>query len=158
MAQLIVNGRHYEVAVPDPAIWLLYVLRNDLGLSGPKFGCGLGQCWSCTVLVNGIPVRSCVMSTDFVEGKAITTLEGLGTPEAPHPVQQAFLEEQAMQCGYCANGMILAAAALIDSNPNPSDQEIAAALDRHLCRCGSHGRILRAVRRAAEIARQRIAG
>lgn len=133
----------------EPATPLLYVLRNDLGLSGPRFGCGLGQCGACSVLIDGNVTRSCLIPAASVQGAAITTLEGLGQPDSPHPVQAAFVAEQAAQCGYCSNGMILAAAALLERNPNPSDAEIRQALDGHLCRCGTHTRILRAVRRAA---------
>lgn len=134
----------------EQATPLLYVLRNDLGLSGPRFGCGLGQCGACSVLIDGNVTRACVIPAASVQGTAITTLEGLGQPDSPHPVQAAFVAEQAAQCGYCSNGMILAAAALLERNPNPSDAEIRQALDGHLCRCGTHTRILRAVRRAAD--------
>jgi nicotinate dehydrogenase subunit A len=146
---LRVNGRDVELDVSGDAP-LLYVLRNDLELNGPKFGCGLGQCGACTVLVDGAPQRSCVTPLSAVRGKAVTTLEGLGTPDAPHPVQKAFIEEQALQCGYCANGMILAAAALLHEAPRPTDGAIRSALEPYLCRCGTHARILRAVQRAAE--------
>jgi nicotinate dehydrogenase subunit A len=125
------------------------VLRNDLDLNGPRFGCGLGQCGACSVLIDGNVMRSCLIPVASVRNTAITTLEGLGQPDSPHPVQAAFLAEQAAQCGYCSNGMILAAAALLERNPAPSDTEIRQALEGHLCRCGSHTRILRAVRRAA---------
>ena len=129
---------------------LLYALRNDLGLSGPRFGCGLAQCGACTVLVNGNPLRSCVTPISAVADMEITTLEGLGNRASPHPVQAAFIAEQAAQCGFCSNGMIMTAAALLERNPNPSDAEIRQALNANLCRCGSHARILRAVRRAAD--------
>ena len=129
---------------------LLYALRNDLGLSGPRFGCGLAQCGACTVLVNGNPIRSCVTPISAVADMEITTLEGLGNRASPHPVQAAFIAEQAAQCGFCSNGMIMTAAALLERNPNPTDAEIRQALNANLCRCGTHARILRAVRRAAD--------
>ena len=146
--EINVNGRTSSVDV-DPATPLLYVLRNDLRLNGPRFGCGLGQCGACAVLVDGTPVRSCVMPVSAAEGGEITTLEGLGTAAEPHPVQAAFIAEQAAQCGYCSNGMILSAAALLERNANPSDAQIREALETYLCRCGTHTRILKAVRRAA---------
>ncbi len=136
----------------DEAAPLLYVLRNDLGLNGPRFGCGLGQCGACSVLIDGNVVRSCLIPAAGLGNARVTTLEGLGTPDSPHPLQAAFVAEQAAQCGYCSNGMILAAAALLERNPTPSDAEIRAALDGNLCRCGTHTRILRAVRRAADSA------
>ena len=136
----------------DEAAPLLYVLRNDLGLNGPRFGCGLGQCGACSVLIDGNVVRSCLIPAAGLGNARVTTLEGLGTPDNPHPLQAAFVAEQAAQCGYCSNGMILAAAALLERNPSPSDGEIRAALDGNLCRCGTHTRILRAVRRAADSA------
>ena len=147
--ELEVNGRSalVDVAADTP---LLYVLRNDLKLNGPKFGCGLGQCGACTVLVDGTPVRACVTPVAAVAGNEIMTLEGLGSVESPHRVQAAFLAEQAAQCGYCSNGMILSAAALLERNPSPTDAEIRQALDGYLCRCGTHTRIVKAVRRAAE--------
>lgn len=143
-----VNGEIRESAA-GPDTPLLYVLRNDLGLNGPKFGCGLGQCGACTVLVDGEAVRSCVMPLAAVEGGEITTLEGLGNRAAPHALQNAFIRHQAMQCGYCGNGMIMTAAALLRRNPDPSDAEIVDALAGNLCRCAVHGRILAAVRDAA---------
>ena len=146
--EINVNGKTSSVDV-DPATPLLYVLRNDLSLNGPRFGCGLGQCGACTVLVDGRPVRACVVPASAVTGSEITTLEGLGTPAEPHPVQSAFIAEQAAQCGYCSNGMILSAAALLETNPDPSDAQIREALEPYLCRCGTHTRILKAVRRAA---------
>jgi nicotinate dehydrogenase subunit A len=146
---LKVNGRDRSVDV-DPSTPLLYVLRNDLNLNGPRFGCGLGQCGACTVLMNGTPVRSCVTPVNAVGDNEVTTLEGLGSVASPHPVQAAFIEEQAAQCGYCSNGMIMSAAALLGRNPNPSEREIREALQGYLCRCGTHTRILKAVRRAAE--------
>ena len=149
---LKVNGRHRRVAA-EPGTPLLYALRNDLGLNGPKFGCGLGQCGACTVLVDGEAVRSCVTAVDNIGNAAITTLEGLGTPRHPHPLQQAFIAEQAAQCGYCINGMIMTAAALLGAKPRPSEDEIRAALAANLCRCGTHLRIVRAVARAARAKR-----
>jgi nicotinate dehydrogenase subunit A len=128
---------------------LLHILRNDLGLNGPKYGCGLGECGSCTVLIDGVPARSCVIPFPAVAGRAVTTLEGLGTAGDPHPVQRAFIAEQAAQCGYCLNGMIMTAKALLDRNPRPTDDEIRRELSGNLCRCGTHVEILRAVRRAA---------
>lgn len=133
----------------DASTPLLYVLRNDLNLNGPRFGCGLAQCGACTVLVNGLPMRSCVTPVSAVATAEVTTLEGLGGRNNPHPVQKAFIAEQAAQCGYCSNGMIMAAASLLAHNPDPSDSEIRQALAGHLCRCGTHTRILKAVRRAA---------
>lgn len=144
-----VNGRLQTVQVDDPHMPLLYALRNDLGLRGPRFGCGLGQCGACTVHVDGQPVRSCSVPVAQVQGQSITTLEGLGTPEHLHPLQQAFIDEQAAQCGYCTNGMILQAKALLDRNRHPGEQEIRDALALNLCRCGTHVRIIRAVQRAA---------
>ncbi len=146
--ELNVNGETSSVDV-DPATPLLYVLRNDLSLNGPRFGCGLGQCGACTVLIDGTPARACVLPASAAEGSEVTTLEGLGTAADPHPVQAAFIAEQAAQCGYCSNGMILGAAALLERVANPSDAEIREALDTYLCRCGTHTRILKAVRRAA---------
>jgi nicotinate dehydrogenase subunit A len=133
---------------------LLYVLRNDLGLNGPKFGCGLGQCGACAAIVSGNLVRTCSLSLRDVGDGAVTTLEGLGTVERPHALQAAFIAEQAAQCGYCSNGMIMAAAALLEHNPKPSEGQIKEALADQLCRCGIHNRVVRAVlRAAAEIAR-----
>ena len=143
---LNVNGRVHMVEV-DPSTPLLYVLSDDLELDGPKFGCGLGQCGSCTVIVEGRAVRSCVTPVQRVEGSEITTLEGLGTLDAPHAIQEAFIYEQAMQCGFCISGIILTAKAFVDENPSPSDTEIEQALSGLLCRCGTHMRIMRAVRR-----------
>jgi len=145
---LKVNGAAQNVSV-DADTPLLYVLRNDLGLNGPKFGCGLAQCGACSVLVDGKEVRSCVTPVSAVKG-AITTIEGLGTPENLHPLQKAFIAEQACQCGYCGNGMVIAAKALLDRNPRPTNQEIRAGLNGHLCRCASHNRIVRAVQKAAK--------
>ena len=147
MATITVNGRQHEVAAaPDTP--LLYVLRNELELNGPKFGCGLAQCGACTVHIDGKPARSCSVPVSAVKGK-VTTIEGLGTPDKPHPLQAAFVAEQAAQCGYCINGMIMTASAFLAQNPRPSEQQVRAALDGNLCRCGTHMRILRAVRRAA---------
>jgi nicotinate dehydrogenase subunit A len=145
---LDVNGRTVSVTVDDPDTPLLYVLRNELGLHGPRFGCGLGQCGACTVHVDGAAVRSCITPLSTVTGKVVT-LEGLGTDANPHLVQQAFIQEQAVQCGYCINGMIMQAAALLARNPKPSEQEVKAELANNLCRCGTHLRIVRAVMRAA---------
>jgi len=146
---LNVNGKAVTVTTDDPQMPLLYALRDDVGLHGPRFGCGLGQCGACTVLVDGKAVRSCVVPVSAMSGRKIVTLEGLGTPEKPHPLQQAFIDEQAVQCGYCINGMIMQAAALLQTNRKPSEAEIKAALSENLCRCGTHLRIVRAIRRAS---------
>ena len=145
---LRVNGAARDVSV-DPDTPLLYVLRNDLELNGPKFGCGLAQCGSCTVLIDGKPVRSCVTPVSDVKG-AVETIEGLGAEQKLHPLQKAFIEQQACQCGYCGNGMVMSAKALLASNPRPTEAEIRHALDGHLCRCASHNRIVRAVQQAAK--------
>ena len=137
-------------AAPDTP--LLYVLRNELGLRGPRFGCGLSQCGACTVHVAGRAVRSCGMPVSAVASAAVTTLEGLGTPAQPHPLQQAFIDAQAVQCGFCINGMIMTAAALLAANPKPDEGELRSALAGNLCRCGTHLRILRAIKRAAGVA------
>jgi nicotinate dehydrogenase subunit A len=150
--KLKVNGSEREVDA-DPDTPLLYVLRNDLALNAAKFGCGLGQCGACTVMVDGEAVFSCLTPVMVVEGKEITTLEGLGSIEDPGTLQRAFIEEQAAQCGYCIAGMMMRAQALLQKNPQPSDAEIRLALQPNLCRCGTHMRILRAVRRAAELMR-----
>jgi nicotinate dehydrogenase subunit A len=147
--KLVVNGKAQNIAVDDPDMPLLYALRNDVGLHGPRFGCGLAQCGACTVHVDGKAVRSCSVPVSSVAGRRITTLEGLGTASRPHALQTAFIEEQAVQCGYCINGMIMEAAALLAANPKPSDEQIRSALANNLCRCGTHVRILRAVKRAA---------
>ena len=147
---LRVNGRSQSVRVEDPQTPLLYVLRNDLDLHGPRFGCGLAQCGACTVHVDGKAVRSCVLPVSQAAGKSVTTLEGLGTPQKPHPLQQAFIDEQAVQCGYCINGMIMQAKALLDQNKKPTDAQIRQALAGNLCRCGTHVRILSAIARVAE--------
>jgi len=144
-----VNGERKTLSV-DAGTALLYVLRNDIGLNGPKFGCGLAQCGACTVLIEGKSARSCSVTVSAAAKGAITTLEGLGTIAKLHPLQRAFIEEQACQCGYCSNGMIMAAKALLDGNPRPSEREIKEALNDHLCRCASHNRIVRAVQRAAK--------
>jgi nicotinate dehydrogenase subunit A len=143
------NGRSARVRVEDPQMPLLYVLRDDLGLRGPRFGCGLGQCGACTVNIDGEAVRSCVTPVSTVAHKRVLTLEGLGTPEKPHPLQQAFIDEQAVQCGYCINGMIMQAKAMLDRNPHPTEEQIKQELAQNLCRCGTHLRIVRAIRRAA---------
>ena len=145
---LKVNGVSRSVPA-EPDTPLLYVLRNDLELNGAKFGCGLAQCGACTVLVDGKPVRSCVTPVSQVKG-AVETIEGLGNQESLHPLQKAFIEQQACQCGYCGNGMVMSAKALLARNPKPSEAEIRQALDGHLCRCASHNRIVRAVQRAAK--------
>lgn len=144
-----VNGesKSYDVAEDTP---LLYVLRNEEGLTGPKFGCGLSQCGACTILVDGEPVRSCVMPVSDAQGSEVTTTAGLGSVDDPHPIQQAFIDEQAAQCGYCVSGMVMQTKALLDRNSDPSDEEIRNALEGNLCRCGSHTRILQAVKRAAD--------
>ncbi len=148
---LRVNGEEVAVEIGDPDTPLLYILRNDVGLQGPRFGCGLGQCGACTVHVNGEAVRSCQLPLSSVgPADEIVTLEGLGTQENPHPLQTAFIEEQAVQCGYCINGMIMESAAFLNRNANPSDDEIKTALANNLCRCSVHLRIVRAVRRAAQ--------
>ncbi len=147
---LHVNGREVEIHADDPDMPLLYALRDELGLHGPRFGCGLGQCGACTVHVDGKPARACVTPLSALSaGQSVLTLEGLGTPERPHKIQQAFIDEQAVQCGYCINGMIMQSAALLDTKPSPSESEIRAALAQNLCRCGTHQRIVRAVARAA---------
>ena len=148
MIRLIVNGQQRDVAA-DPETPLLYVLRGDLGLSGTKFGCGLGQCGACTVLVGGQAVRSCLIPVQAVAGQTVTTIEGLGSPEAPHPLQAAFIEEQAVQCGYCTPGIVMAAKAFLDQAPRPTEAQVRQALAGVLCRCGAHDRVIRAVMRAA---------
>ena len=144
-----VNGMSHAVAA-EPETPLLYILRNDLKLKGARFGCGLGQCGACTVLVDGKPVQSCDFPLSAAVGKAVITVEGLVPGGKLHPLQQAFIDEQAAQCGYCVTGIIMAAKALLDTNSRPSDAEIRTALKGNLCRCGTHQRILRAIRRAAE--------
>ena len=145
---LKVNGVPHSVTA-EPDTPLLYVLRNDLELNGAKYGCGLSQCGACTVLVDGRAVRSCVTPISALETSEITTIEGLGSIAKPHALQQAFIEEQAAQCGYCTNGMIMSAKELLDRNPRPSEPDVRAALAANLCRCGTHNRIIRAVLRAA---------
>jgi nicotinate dehydrogenase subunit A len=142
-----VNGQQHEVS-SDSDTPLLYVLRDELGLRGPKFGCGLAQCGACTVQYEGEATRSCVLPVGTVE-EEVTTVEGLGSPGKPHPLQEAFISEQAVQCGYCINGMIMTAAALLKKVPNPTESQIREALDNNLCRCGTHMRIIKAVKRAA---------
>jgi nicotinate dehydrogenase subunit A len=147
---LTVNGKSTTIDADDSQMPLLYALRDELGLHGPRFGCGLGQCGACTVHVDGKAVRSCLMPVGAVTGKRVVTLEGLGAPGKPHPLQAAFIDEQAVQCGYCINGMIMQAAALLQTNKRPTEDEIKAALAGNLCRCGTHLRIVRAIRRAYE--------
>ena len=146
---LRVNGQTHPLVV-DGAAPLLAILRNDLGLNGPKFGCGLGACGACTVLVDGVAARACAMPVAGVAGREVTTLEGLATPQGLHPVQQAFIDAQAAQCGYCLNGMLMATVALLRRNPRPTDAQARAALSHNLCRCGTHLEILAAVQLAAE--------
>ncbi len=148
MIRLSVNGQPRDVAA-DPDVPLLYVLRNDLGLTGTKFGCGLGQCGACTVLVGGKAVRSCLLPVQAVAGQEVTTIEGLGSPERPHPLQSAFIDEQAAQCGYCTAGIIMAAKAFLDQTPRPTEVQLLQALAGNLCRCGTHLRVIRAVMRTA---------
>ncbi len=147
---LKVNSVSHTLDV-DPATPLLYVLTDDLGLRGPKFGCGLGQCGACTVIVRGRAIRSCVTPVSTVSGAEITTLEGLGTPDHPHPIQQAFIDEQAAQCGFCLNGVILTAKAFLDQNPRATDAELQQAMSTVLCRCFTHVRMLRAIKRYAQV-------
>jgi nicotinate dehydrogenase subunit A len=149
LLSLKVNGQTHSFDV-DPTTPLLYVLSDDLGLRGPKFGCGLGQCGSCTVLVKGQAVRSCITAVEAVQGLEIITLEGLGTVDKPHPIQKAFIEEQAAQCGYCLNGVILTAKAFLDKNPKATEKEIQEGMSRVLCRCFTHTRMLRAIGRAKQ--------
>jgi nicotinate dehydrogenase subunit A len=149
--QLTVNGKSHDLRVDDPQMPLLYALRNDLDLHGPRFGCGLAQCGACTVHVDGKSVRSCRFPVSAAAGKKVVTLEGLGTPQRPHPLQQAFIQEQAVQCGYCINGMIMEAAALLAANKSPNEDQIRQALASNLCRCGTHTRIIQAVKRASEM-------
>jgi nicotinate dehydrogenase subunit A len=147
--QLLVNGRRRSIDVWDPAEPLLYVLREELGLTGAKIGCGLGQCGTCTVLVDDRPTLSCLMPVSGAAGHRITTVEGLGSPEKPDPLQAAFIAEQAAQCGYCTSGMIMSATALLRETPRPTLDQIKNALAGNLCRCGAHTRILKAVMRAS---------
>ena len=154
MAQITlnVNGKS-RVVETDPATPLLYVLRNELELHGPKFGCGLAQCGACTVIMDGNAVRSCVTPVSLARNRKLTTLEGLGTEQKPGALQVAFIEEQAAQCGFCMNGMIMNAKVLLDKNPNPTEDDIKKALDPILCRCGSHLRVIRAIKRASTMAK-----
>lgn len=147
--EFTLNGEVVNVDV-DPQTPLLEVLRNDIELNGPKFGCGLAQCGACAVLLDGVSIRACVMPVQSVAGKSVATLEGLGTPDHPHPLQTAFIEEQALQCGYCASGVITTAAAFLEQNPVPTSDEIKQALSGHLCRCGAQPRMVRAVASAAK--------
>jgi len=149
---LTVNGRAVSVTVAHDDVPLLGVLRDALGLVGTRFGCGLEQCGCCMVLIDGAPQKSCAKPIWSVAGKSVITIEGLGTPERPHPLQRAFLDEQAGQCGYCLSGILISAKALLDNTPKPTRAEIAKALDENICRCGSHNRILRAVEKAATLA------
>lgn len=147
-----INGQPFDLAAHDGVggdTWLLDLLRDELGLSGPKFGCGEGECGACMVLVDGQPQTACNLPLWSLAGKAVTTVEGLGTPAQPHPLQAAFVAERAGQCGYCVAGIITSAAALLAHNPAPSREQVAQALDKHLCRCGAHNRMIRAVQRAA---------
>ncbi|HLF38763.1 MAG TPA: (2Fe-2S)-binding protein [Burkholderiales bacterium] len=148
---LNVNGKSHDLRVDDPQMPLLYALRNDLGLQGPHFGCGLAQCGACTVHVNGEAVRSCTYPVKEAAGKKVRTLEGLAAGKKLHALQQAFIDEQAVQCGYCVNGMIMQAAELLAKNKRPSDSDIRQALAANLCRCGTHVRIVRAIKRASEM-------
>lgn len=154
MAQLTltVDGRQRSIEIDDPDMPLLYALRDDLGLNNPRFGCGLGQCGACTVQVDGRAVRSCITPVAEVGGRSITTLAGIGTPEKPHPVQQAWLAEQVNQCGYCINGWILTAVELLERNPKPTDAQIKEALNGLICRCGTQNAAVKAVKRAAGLA------
>jgi nicotinate dehydrogenase subunit A len=147
---LNVNGRAVTITVDDPEMPLLYALRNEVGVTGPHYGCGLGQCGACTVHVEGEAVRSCQMPAAQAVGKRVVTLEGLGTPAAPHKLQQAFIAEQAVQCGYCANGMIMQSAALLAKNPRPTADQVKQELAHNICRCGTHPRVVAAVLRAAQ--------
>ena len=148
---LVVDGKKRPVSA-DPTTPLLYVLRDEFGLNSPHFGCGLAQCGACTVQVDGKPVRACAIAVSAVAGKAVTTLAGLGTPDKPHPIQTAYIEEQTPQCGYCISGWMMTAAAFLKDNPHPTDAEIREALKGLKCRCGTHLAILRAVKRAAGLA------
>ena len=149
MVAFTLNGAAVALDVPED-VTLLHALRGPAGLSGPRFGCGTEQCGTCMVLLDGAPAYACNVASGSVAGRAVTTVEGLGSPERPHPLQAAFLAEQAGQCGYCLSGILVSAAALLAKNPDPDDDAIRAALDPHLCRCGSHNRIIRAVQRAAQ--------
>jgi nicotinate dehydrogenase subunit A len=146
---LTVNGKVHHIEIDDPNTPLLYVLRDHLHLHGPRFGCGLAECGACTVHIDGQATRSCVYPLSAVGTSKVVTLEGLGTPEHPHPLQTAFVEEQAAQCGYCINGMIMQSASFLEQNPHPTEQEVKEALANNLCKCGTHARIVRAVMRAS---------
>ncbi len=150
IVKLIVNGSPREVEVPDTSTPLLYVLRNDLGLEGPRFGCGLGQCGACTVIIRGEAVRSCVRPVSTAQGVDITTLEGLSKGGTLHPVQQAWIDEQVPQCGYCQNGQMLTATVLLNKNPNPTDEQIRQGMANTLCRCMTYYRVQKAIKRAAQ--------
>jgi nicotinate dehydrogenase subunit A len=147
---LNVNGKSVRISIDDPEMPLLYALRENLALKGPRFGCGLGQCGACTVHIDGHAVRSCITPVSALAGRRITTLAGLGTPEKPHPIQKAWLEEQVSQCAYCINGWIMTAAELVDRNPKPTDAQIKDALKDLICRCGTHAAAIRAVKRATQ--------
>ncbi|MES4611717.1 MAG: (2Fe-2S)-binding protein [Ewingella sp.] len=153
--EINVNGKMLPLSNVSADTPLLYILRNDLGLNGPKYGCGLGECGACTVLIDGVAARSCSIPLSGVQGKAITTLEGLGDEGQLHPVQQGFIDEQAAQCGYCANGMIMTLVALFDRNPQASEDEIKNELAYNLCRCGTHLEILRAAEKARQLIAER---
>ncbi len=155
--RLSVNGKIKRVEAESDTP-LLYVLRDDLGLHGPKYGCGLGQCGACTVLINGEATRSCITPVSNIQSSKVVTLEGLGTPEAPHPVQQAFIDEQAVQCGYCINGMVMQSVSFLNKNPKPTEAQITQALANNLCRCGTHLRIVKAVARAAKAGTSTVKG
>ena len=146
---LTVNGKVHHIEIDDPNTPLLYVLRDHLHLHGPRFGCGMAECGACTVHIDGQATRSCVYPLSAVGTSKVVTLEGLGTPEHPHPLQTAFVEEQAAQCGYCINGMIMQSASFLEQNPHPTEQEVKEALANNLCKCGTHARIVRAVMRAS---------
>ena len=149
---LEVNGARHDIEIDDPDMPLLYALRDDLGLNNPRFGCGLGQCGACTVHVDGQPARSCSMPVSALAGRKITTLHGIGSPEKPHPLQTAWIEEQVNQCGYCINGWIMEGAALLARNPKPSEKEVRDTFATLICRCGTHNAATRAVLRAANLA------
>jgi len=157
MITITVNGTSHQLDI-DPATPLLYVLRGELALNGAKFGCGLGQCGACTVMVGGEPVYSCLLPVVAAQNRPVKTIEGLGTADKLNPLQQAFVDEQAAQCGYCIAGMVMRAQALLDRSPAPSDAEIRASMEPNLCRCGTHMRILRAIRRASDALKKAAAG